>query len=102
MMKRSEDYNIAFTQGGFERLDIIVEKMKKEYHQEKQEYSEETLNGRVLTGFKDYDNRLGGYAPGTLNLIAGRPAVGKTTFMLDIAKNVVLRTTSLFSENYVH
>lgn len=90
MMKRSEDYNIAFTQGGFNRLDIIVEKMNPEYHQNNQDYSEETLNERVLTGFKDYDKLLGGYAPGTLNLIAGRPAVGKTTFMLDIAKNVVL------------
>lgn len=90
MMKRSEDYNIVFTQEGFERLDIIVEKMKKEYHQKNHEYSEETLNGRVLTGLKDYDNRLGGFAPGTLNFIAGRPAAGKTTLMLDIAKNVVL------------
>lgn len=41
-----------------------------------------------MTGLTDYDQRMGGFAPGTLNIIAGRPAMGKTTLMLDIAKYV--------------
>ena len=40
----------------------------------------------VATGFYDLDHLLdGGFHPGTLNLIAGRPSRGKTTLALNIA-----------------
>jgi replicative DNA helicase len=42
----------------------------------------------VATGFYDLDHLLdGGFHPGTLNLIAGRPSRGKTTLALNIAVN---------------
>jgi replicative DNA helicase len=43
----------------------------------------------VSTGFPDLDKKLGGgMARGTLLVVAGRPAMGKTAFGLGIARNV--------------
>ena len=40
------------------------------------------------TRFTDVDKKLGGLAPGQLIILAGRPAMGKTAFALDVATNV--------------
>jgi len=42
----------------------------------------------LLTGFKHLDHRLNGMQPGDLVVIAGRPAMGKTTVMTNIAVNM--------------
>lgn len=41
----------------------------------------------VPTGFIDLDDHLGGLFPGQMIIVAGRPAMGKTTFALDLARN---------------
>lgn len=41
----------------------------------------------VPTGFIDLDRLLGGFQPSDLLIIAGRPGMGKTAFMLSAAKN---------------
>ena len=41
----------------------------------------------VPTGFIDLDRLLGGLQPSDLLIIAGRPGMGKTAFMLSVAKN---------------
>ena len=41
----------------------------------------------VPTGFIDLDRLLGGFQPSDLIIIAGRPGMGKTAFMLSAAKN---------------
>lgn len=41
----------------------------------------------VLTGFTDLDRLLGGLQPSDLLIVAGRPGMGKTAFMLSMAKN---------------
>lgn len=43
-------------------------------------------NNHIRTGFADIDKRIGGYRPADLIIVAGRPAMGKTTY----AMNVVL------------
>ncbi|MEU9567985.1 replicative DNA helicase [Streptomyces sp. NPDC048161] len=45
----------------------------------------------VPTGFSDLDNLTGGLQPGQLILIAGRPAMGKSTLGLDIARAAGLK-----------
>ena len=45
----------------------------------------------IYTGFTELDKLTGGFKRGELILIAGRPAIGKTSFALNIAKNVALR-----------
>lgn len=45
----------------------------------------------VPTFFKDVDNILAGLQKSDLVILAARPSVGKTTFALDIARNVAVR-----------
>lgn len=45
----------------------------------------------IPTGFVDLDAMLSGLRPGTLTIIAGRPAMGKTAFGLNILYNVCVR-----------
>lgn len=51
----------------------------------------------VSTGFPDLDKKLGGgMARGTLLVVAGRPAMGKTAFGLSVARNVSENGVSAF------
>ncbi|MCR5514833.1 MAG: replicative DNA helicase [Lachnospira sp.] len=72
-----------------EALDTI----SKAYH------SKGTITG-VATGFTDLDRMLSGLQPSDLILIAARPSMGKTAFVLNIAQHVAVRnkkTTAVFS-----
>ncbi|MCR5118874.1 MAG: replicative DNA helicase [Lachnospiraceae bacterium] len=44
----------------------------------------------LSTGFIDLDKKTAGFQPGNLVLVAARPAMGKTSFVLSIAKNLVI------------
>jgi len=43
------------------------------------------------TGFTELDNYLSGLQPSTLVLIAARPAMGKTSFAINIAQNIAIK-----------
>ena len=45
----------------------------------------------VRTGFDELDNRLNGLKPSELVIIAARPAMGKTSFVLNVATNAALK-----------
>ena len=45
-------------------------------------------NETIMTGFSGLDKVLGGLRPRTLNVISGRPNIGKTSLALNIAMNV--------------
>ena len=54
----------------------------------------------LATGFTDLDEKTSGLHSGQLIVIAGRPAMGKTSFMLNIAEHAALHskaTVALFS-----
>lgn len=42
----------------------------------------------LKTGFCDIDERLGGLNPGNVMIVGGRPAMGKTTYAMNIGENV--------------
>ena len=44
----------------------------------------------LCTGLADLDDILGGFQPGTLNILAARPRMGKTALALDIARHVAV------------
>ena len=54
----------------------------------------------VPTGFKDLDTYLSGLQPSDFVLVAARPSMGKTAFVLNVAENVAIKqqiTTVVFS-----
>lgn len=54
----------------------------------------------ISTGFKDLDTYLSGFQLSDFILIAARPSMGKTAFVLNIAENVAVKqgiTTAIFS-----
>ena len=58
-----------------------------------QELEKAKKEGRVLgmrTGFVDIDRASGGFVPGNLIIIAARPGMGKTAFIICIAKYISL------------
>jgi len=53
-----------------------------------------TMGNQVIgipSGFRDIDSRIYGYRAGDLVIIAARPAMGKTNFLLNIAKHNSLK-----------
>ncbi|HIR87790.1 MAG TPA: replicative DNA helicase [Candidatus Fimimorpha faecalis] len=54
----------------------------------------------IPTGFSDLDWKTSGMQPSDLILIAARPSMGKTAFVLNLAQNMAIRhdyTTAIFS-----
>jgi replicative DNA helicase len=52
------------------------------------------------TGFRDLDRMLGGLQPSDLCIVAGRPGMGKTSWLTSVAANVAMgagKTVALFS-----
>jgi len=65
-----------------------IKQVLSEYYDRIDELSQrdsETLG--VPSGFYDLDKLLGGFQPSDLIIVAGRPGMGKTAFMLSAAKN---------------
>ncbi len=51
---------------------------------------EEDITG-VPTGFKDFDQLTAGLQPSDLVIVAGRPAMGKTSFAMNIAEHAAIK-----------
>ncbi len=54
----------------------------------------------IATGFYDLDYKTSGLQPSDLILIAARPSMGKTAFVLNLAQNIAVKshvTTAIFS-----
>lgn len=70
----------------------LRDELKPAYERiEKLHESKGLLRG-VSTGFTDLDNILSGLQASDLVVIGARPSLGKTTFVLDIARNAALKT----------
>ena len=63
---------------------------------EKAAQQEGTVTG-IPTGFIDLDYRTAGLQPSDLVLVAARPSMGKTAFVLNIAQHVGIPRTSVYS-----
>ena len=75
--------------GGFQPIEhlltIAVNKIDELYHRD------EPITG-VPSGFIDFDMKTSGLQPADLVIVAGRPSMGKTSFAMNMAENVAIRT----------
>jgi len=52
--------------------------------------SKEKVSAGISTGFEELDRKSGGLKPGEMFVIAARPSMGKTSFMMNIVEHVCL------------
>lgn len=70
-----------------EMLREAIEKIEYAYDRE----NKDDVTG-IASGFVDLDKKIAGLHGGDLIIIAGRPAMGKTAFALNIAENVAINS----------
>jgi len=78
---------------------LLKDELKDAYERiEKLHQGEKRLRG-VTTGFNEIDHYLSGLQKSDLIILGARPSVGKTTFVLDIARNTAAagHATAIFS-----
>ena len=71
---------------GFDTANTLV---KDAINKIKSLKDKEGLSG-IPSGFKDIDKETGGWQPTDLIIIAARPAMGKTAFILSMARNITV------------
>ena len=82
---------------GFENVGVIFRRNLEELRETSFGKGERKV---VKTGFPYLDSITGGFKPGTLNIVAARPGMGKTAFVLNVAANVAEqyhKTVAIFS-----
>lgn len=96
-MAQSEIYGVAATAAGddYVGLNESIEEAIKEIETAQRRGDDFT---GIPTGFIELDQMTHGLHPGQLAIIAARPAVGKSTFALDIARHaaVVRKQPTIF------
>ncbi len=74
-----------------QKFSGIREDLPKAYERiEKMHRGEKTLGG-LGTGFPALDNLLSGLRPSDMIVVGARPSLGKTSFVLDIARHIVTK-----------
>ncbi|MDQ6965535.1 MAG: replicative DNA helicase, partial [Mariprofundaceae bacterium] len=68
--------------------DLMIEG----YHALEQRYAEKRAVTGTPTGFSDLDEITSGLQPSDLLIIAGRPAMGKTAFAMNLARNAAMQS----------
>jgi len=99
-ISEKEIFNIVMNRQEGEALKPLMEVLRNTYT-----YIEELARNKgdiagVPTGFIDLDSMLTGLHPGELIIVGARPAMGKTSFAMNIAEHAALnkgKTTAVFT-----
>ena len=83
-------YNITMRKGG-EELEPIQPILIRTFEKIEQLYQNHGQVEGVGTGYADLDDMLTGLHPGELILVAGRPAMGKTSIGMNFIENAAIR-----------
>lgn len=76
------------TKGVYQVKDVLIESINKI----EELYKNKSRITGVPTGFIDLDYKTAGLQPSDLIIVAARPAMGKTSFCLNIAQNAAIRS----------
>jgi len=76
------------TKPTFQNLKDLIQ---EGYQELQRRYADKRKITGVSTGFSDLDDKTAGLQRGDLIVIAGRPSMGKTAFVMNVAQNAALR-----------
>ena len=76
---------IAKFSKGARPMNEIIQSSFESLLKRRENYQNGTISG-ILTGVERLDKKIGGFQPGQLVIIAARPAMGKTSFAVQIMK----------------
>lgn len=101
LMQQAEQGIFAVTQGGYQRAVMEPDSLTRKYLQELEAAKgrEDGLTG-VPSGFTALDRLTGGWQRPDLIIVAARPGMGKTAFVMEMAKNTALdfgKSVAVFS-----
>ena len=89
----SEAYNAIMDadtgSGGYSRISDIIAGRSEDI------INQRHMDAGIMTGHSGLDNILYGFKPSDFIVVAARPSVGKTAFMLDIARRVAMNGTKV-------
>jgi replicative DNA helicase len=78
----------ARSEGGYEKIqDLLV----KAVDRIDELYQSDTAYTGIPTGFDDFDNMTSGLQKADLVIIAGRPSMGKTSFVMNLVENAAIK-----------
>ncbi|MDX8382228.1 MAG: replicative DNA helicase [Ghiorsea sp.] len=69
----------------------LKELIQEGYQELQRRYADKRKITGISTGFTDLDEKTAGLQRGDLIVIAGRPSMGKTAFVMNVAQNAALR-----------
>jgi len=69
----------------------LKELIQEGYQELQRRYEDQRKITGIATGFTDLDEKTAGLQRGDLIVIAGRPSMGKTAFVMNLAQNAALR-----------
>ena len=98
-MTEKKIFNIMQSQGGAEFVPVKQIVINALENIEKASKTKGNVTG-VPTGFRDLDYQTSGMQPSDLILIAARPSMGKTAFVLNLAEHMAFKkkiTVAIFS-----
>jgi len=81
-------YNIARTGSSKQSTERLLEVMKKSFQRLNDAVARGDRITGVPTGFDRFDRMTAGLHEGDLTIVAARPGMGKTSFVLNVAANV--------------
>jgi len=88
LLDRTEAKLYEVTQGNIKKSSETAQSLVIQAKKRIEEiFNKEGLSG-VATGFKDLDELTSGWQPSDLIIIAARPGMGKTAFVLSMARNI--------------
>ncbi|XZR52653.1 MAG: DnaB-like helicase C-terminal domain-containing protein [Candidatus Carsonella ruddii] len=85
----------------FEKINFLQNFKKNNFFNKKQNYKDLLFKfftqkeNYFNTGYKILDNLINGLQKGNLIIIAGRPSIGKTSFSLNLIKNLILNNKKI-------
>ena len=91
LLEKSEQALFTVTQTSIQNKLVHIREVINLRYEEFAEIHENPAHanaGITNSGFKNLDNKIGGFKPGDMVIIAARPSMGKTALALNIAQNI--------------